>query len=93
MKCFHCNANHHLKDCPKIDNAKKEEIMAAKRKHWAKRKATTAAEKSNTSTILGQAHCQTSINKVKGIEEHQDDKNNINLAFMPNEEAKNNMVK
>ena len=53
MKCFHCGTNHHLKDSPKIDNSKKEEIMATKRKHWSERKAAAAAEKSNAITIPG----------------------------------------
>jgi len=29
LKCFHCGANHHLGNCPKIDEKKKKEIMDA----------------------------------------------------------------
>jgi hypothetical protein len=55
LKCFHCSKNHKISDYPDINNAKKKEILDAKKKHWEKRRHKEAAEKAKK-TISGQAH-------------------------------------
>ena len=85
INCFHCGENHHLSNCPQINDAKKKEIMAAKKKHWDDRNLKENLEKAKKTTP-GQAHMQMSVNEVEDEESiHQDDEDDdLNFAFIQN---------